>query len=39
VGEHMQEALHSLDIKIKKIRKKDGDTAQEAVKNFLENNI
>lgn len=38
VGEHMQEALHSLDIKIKKIRKKDGDTAQEAVKNFLENN-
>ena len=39
VGEHMQEALESLNIKIQKIRKKDGITAQEAVKNFLENNL
>lgn len=39
VGEHMQEALESLNIKIKKIRKKDGVTAQEAVRNFLANNL
>lgn len=39
VGEHMQEALESLNIKIKKIRKKDGATAQEAVNNFLQNNL
>ncbi|MBU0632050.1 dinitrogenase iron-molybdenum cofactor [bacterium] len=39
VGEHMREALESLGIRIKKIRKKDGLTAIEAVKNFLENRI
>lgn len=39
VGEHMKEALESLGIKIQKIRKKDGATASEAVKNFLENRI
>ncbi len=39
VGEHMQEALDSLNIKIKKIRKKDGLTANEAVQNFLNNNL
>ena len=39
LGEHMREALESIDLKIKKIRQKDGSTAQEAVKNFLENKI
>ncbi|MEA3227758.1 MAG: NifB/NifX family molybdenum-iron cluster-binding protein [Campylobacterota bacterium] len=39
VGEHMKEALNEIEIKIEKIRKKDGDTADEAVKNFLNNNI
>lgn len=39
IGEHMREAVESLGIKIKKIRQKDGATADEAVKNFLQNNI
>ncbi|MEA2098856.1 MAG: NifB/NifX family molybdenum-iron cluster-binding protein [Campylobacterota bacterium] len=39
VGEHMKEALDSIGLKVKKIRKKDGATADEAVKNFLDNNI
>ncbi len=39
VGEHMKEVLVSLGITVKKIRKKDGITADEAVKNFLNNNI
>lgn len=39
IGEHMREAVESLGIKIKKIRQKDGSTADEAVKNFLQNNI
>jgi len=39
VGENMKEALVSLGITVKKIRKKDGITADEAVKNFLNNNI
>ena len=39
IGENMKEALISLGISVKKIRKKDGITADEAVKNFLNNNI
>lgn len=35
VGEHMREAIESLNIKIKKIREKDGNIASEVVKNFL----
>jgi predicted Fe-Mo cluster-binding NifX family protein len=35
VGEHMREAIESLNIKIKKIREKDGHIASEVVKNFL----
>jgi predicted Fe-Mo cluster-binding NifX family protein len=35
IGEHMQEALKSMNIKVKKIRQKDGVTAEEAVTNFL----
>ena len=38
VGEHFQEALDSIGLKVKKIRKKDGITADEVVKNFLNNN-
>ena len=37
IGEHMREAIESLGIKLKKIRKKDGSTADEVVKNFLAN--
>ena len=39
VGENMKEALVSIGLKVKKIRKKDGVTAEEAVKNYLNNNI
>jgi len=39
IGENMREALESIGLKVKKIRKKDGITAQEAVKNFLDDNI
>ena len=39
IGEHMKEALDSIGVKIQKIRKKDGLTADEAVKNFLDNNL
>jgi len=39
VGENMKDALVSLGITVKKIRKKDGVTAGEAVRNFLNNNI
>jgi len=39
VGENMKDALVSFGITVKKIRKKDGITADEAVKNFLNNNI
>jgi len=35
----MKEALISLGITVKKIRKKDGVMADEVVKNFLNNNI
>ena len=36
VGEHMQEALSSFDIKIKKVRQKDGTNAHELVTNFIQ---
>ncbi len=39
VGENMREALESIGLKVKKIRKKDGLTADEVVKNFLAGNI
>jgi predicted Fe-Mo cluster-binding NifX family protein len=39
VGENMKEALESVGLKVKKIRKKHGATAQEVIKNFLEGNI
>jgi len=39
VGENMREALESIGLKIKKIRQKDGKTADEVVKNFLAANI
>ena len=39
IGENMKDALTSVGLKIRKIRKKDGITADEAVKNFLNNNI
>jgi predicted Fe-Mo cluster-binding NifX family protein len=35
IGEHMREALESLNLKIKKIRQKDGVTADEVIQNFL----
>lgn len=37
VGENMKEALESINLKVKKIRKKDGATADEVIKNFLAN--
>ncbi len=37
IGEQMKEALISMGLEIKKIRKKDGTTANEVVKNFLDN--
>ncbi|MEA2072818.1 MAG: NifB/NifX family molybdenum-iron cluster-binding protein [Campylobacterota bacterium] len=39
VGENMREALESVGLKIKKVREKHGDSADEVVKNFLEGNI
>ena len=39
VGENMREALESIGLKIKKIRKKDGVTADEVIQNFLNNKI
>lgn len=36
IGEHMQEAVKRAGIRIKKIREKHGDRADEAVKNFLQ---
>lgn len=35
IGEHMQEALKSMNIQVKKIRQKDGVTAVEAVSSYL----
>ncbi|NPA66406.1 MAG: dinitrogenase iron-molybdenum cofactor [Epsilonproteobacteria bacterium] len=39
VGENMKEALESIGLKIKKIRKKDGESADEVIHNFLEGKI
>ncbi len=39
VGQQMKEALVSIGLEVKKIRKKDGIFADEAVNNFLNNNI
>jgi len=39
VGENMREALESLGLKVQKIRKKDGATADEVVQNFLNDNL
>ena len=39
IGEHMREAIESHNIKIQKIRQKDGTTSNEAVANFLNNNL
>ena len=39
IGENMKAALNSIGLKVKKVRKKDGLTADEVVKNFLNNNI
>ena len=39
VGKNMKEALESIGLKVKKIRQKDGSTADEVVKNFLSGNI
>lgn len=39
VGENMREALESVGLKIKKIRQKDGVTAETVVQNFLANKI
>ena len=36
IGPHMQEAVDRAGIKVKKIREKHGDFADEAVKNYLE---
>lgn len=35
VGENMREALESVGLKVKKIRQKDGNRAQEAIRSFL----
>jgi len=39
IGENMQEALESINLKVQKIREKDGLTADEVIKNFLDGNI
>ena len=39
VGENMKEALESIGLTVKKIRQKHGTTANEVVKNFLDNKI
>ncbi|MEA1982264.1 MAG: NifB/NifX family molybdenum-iron cluster-binding protein [Campylobacterota bacterium] len=39
VGENMREALESVGLKIKKVREKHGENAEEIVKNFLDGNI
>lgn len=39
VGENMREALESIGVKIKKVREKHGDSADEIIKNFLDGNI
>lgn len=39
IGENMKEALESMGLKVKKIRQKHGSTADEVMKNFMEENI
>ena len=39
VGENMRISLEEIGLKVKKVRKKDGLTADELVKNFLNNDI
>jgi len=39
VGESMRVSLEEIGLKVKKVRKKDGLTADELVKNFLDDNI
>ena len=39
VGENMKISLEEIGLKVKKVRKKDGLTADELVKNFLNDNI
>ena len=39
VGENMREALDSIGLKIKKVRQKDGETADEVIKNFIEGKL
>lgn len=39
IGENMREALESVGLKIKKVREKHGESADEIVKNFLDGNI
>ncbi len=39
IGENMREALESVGLKIKKVREKHGENADEIVKNFLDGNV
>jgi predicted Fe-Mo cluster-binding NifX family protein len=39
IGENMREALESVGLKIKKVREKHGEKADEIVKNFLDGNV
>jgi len=39
IGEHMREALNNLNIKIKKVREKDGLVADEVIANFLQQTL
>lgn len=39
IGENMREALESVGLKIKKVREKHGESADEIVNNFLNGNI
>lgn len=39
IGEHMRDALNNLNVEIKKIREKDGLIADEAIANFLKQEI
>lgn len=39
IGENMREALESVGLKIKKVREKHGESADEIIKNFLDGNV
>ncbi len=39
IGENMKDAINSIGLDVKKIRQKDGLTADEVVKNFLNGDI